>query len=448
MTSATSYIPVELIAQILDAARKNFECHDSCFSWVLEMRLVNHQWKNAVGCLMETSQNHARLKTSGSWSPITRRRSLGYFRLFMVSAPAMSKGFLESIQSITLAHTSVTDADLHYLARSAISPKSLDIRGCGRLTRTGLESVPNWPGLQSLSMNYRPEETSVAFFSKFPSLNALTLTVTKSPPLDGALCEILRHALPQLQSFSLANGSSLSDQSLVALSQRTELTSLELRECRGATDEGFKSLALNLIHLQSMTFTSNGCITATALQNLSKMTELRSLNLSYMNVVDSTLQAIGSLYHLERLNLSGCAKVSDEGIAYISRLRMLHHVTLVGCHELTDVSLAVLSELVLLESIEVPDCPRISDDGCKALAKLSKLEVLDLSENDTITDEGIKALAHLPLEGVFLENCMSLTEGCVDELLKVKTLQCIKLSGCPCIRSSSLQRFAPTVYVL
>lgn len=443
-------LPVAVIARCLGEAHEMLENHESAFSWIRKMRLVNHEWRNAVTCWIESdcTEQQPELKSTGTWSPMIswRIRPLGYFRLFLISASSMSSEFLESIRTVNLAHSNITDSDFHRFAQVPAGVRSLDVTFCVRLTKSGLRSLPEMPELQSLSISFTDQATNAAFFSKFPSLRNLTLQTSK-PPLDEALSDIFEHSLPHLQSFSVSDCSCLGNQSLVSLSRRNELTLLDLHGCGKATDENFTSLARNLRSLRSLTLTWNLRITPSALHRLSDMAELKVLNLGYTNVSNSTLEAVGQLVRLERLNLSGCVLVSHVGIECLSGLALLTHLTLTGCSQLTDGALSVLAKLQLLENIELAGCTRLTDESCKALAQLPKLEVLDLSENENITDDGIKALAHAPLEAIILRDCSSLTDDCVDALVSVETLQSVNLQGCPQVTPSSLTRFPPRVYL-
>lgn len=235
--SPACHLPVEVMARTLGEALAMFQFHDTSFSWILHLRLLNRRWNYAVVAFLENdcTERQPELKSTGKWSPRSpwRSRTLGYFRLFLVSTPCMSKGFLESIRFMNLAHTSITDSDLHRLAQlSTTSVRSLNVTLCGRLTKSGLKSLRAMPELESLSISYTEEGTDQAFFSKFPSLKVLTLPAFKSPS-GAALCDILELSLPNLQALSLTDSSALTDQSLVALSRRAELLTLDLRECRG-----------------------------------------------------------------------------------------------------------------------------------------------------------------------------------------------------------------------
>ncbi len=99
------------------------------------------------------------------------------------------------------------------------------------------------------------------------------------------------------------------------------LVGLNLAENRNVTDVGLVFLknlpGLKILNLSSCSLTSTG------LQALKHLPRLTRLDLSYCNrLTDAALKVLDGLQALEYLNLQGCVKITNGGVARI-RLRGL-----------------------------------------------------------------------------------------------------------------------------
>jgi F-box/leucine-rich repeat protein 14 len=57
-------------------------------------------------------------------------------------------------------------------------------------------------------------------------------------------------------------------------------------------------------------------------------------------MTDHGLTHIGSLKHLQSLNLSGCYNLTNKGLAHIISLKQLQSLDLSGCYKITEQGLA------------------------------------------------------------------------------------------------------------
>lgn len=105
-----------------------------------------------------------------------------------------------------------------------------------------------------------------------------------------------------------------------------------------------------------------------------------TLNLSkfYFSVTDEALAEIVELFpNIKELNLAGCTRITDAGLAHIEGLKKLQSLNLDSCYGITDagfVHLKGLSDLQKLNLVETS----IADEGFGHLKTLSHLQELTL----------------------------------------------------------------------
>lgn len=103
-----------------------------------------------------------------------------------------------------------------------------------------------------------------------------------------------------------------------------------------------------------------------ALRLLASCRGLRHLTLHCIKLTDETLVAIvqGSRRSLETVDLSGCARISDDGVMTVANSAdKLRELRLNMCHRVTDRSVLALAhrQSSSLESLSVDRCLKVSD---------------------------------------------------------------------------------------
>ncbi|MFG0297217.1 MAG: hypothetical protein ACF8PG_15020 [Maioricimonas sp. JB045] len=165
-------------------------------------------------------------------------------------------------------------------------------------------------------------------------------------------------------------------------------------------------------------------------------------------VSDDSLPVLGTLTHLESLNLSGTS-VTDQGIGSLRRLIRLRHLELAGTPgarmsitdtvtghlarfsrlqrlnlnstDLTDRGLARLTRLADLRELDLGDT-LVTNVGLGQLKKFEHLERLNLGFCSGLTEEGLHELAELPLKHLDL-TFMPLSTIGVVHLCAIDTLE-------------------------
>jgi len=202
----------------------------------------------------------------------------------------------------------------------------------------------SWPtSLQGLNLC----DSDLRFFQPIPFTHVAL--GAKSRVEVGTLATFLKHPKrDRLQGFSVKNLVPPRLSSLVLPS----LTQLELHSC-GLQADDVIALCSNFTHLTS-------------------------LDLSANPFPDHALAKISNCKDLVALNLSGCEKLGDACLPYIShnKLRVL---SLAGVKLLSDAGLLNLKQIASLEALNLSNLPRITDAGILSLGDLEFLQVLDVS---------------------------------------------------------------------
>ena len=107
-------------------------------------------------------------------------------------------------------------------------------------------------------------------------------------------------------------------------------------------------------------------------------------------MTDAILERVSRLDHITRLDLDDSKYLTDDGLRYLSRLPNLRYLNLAGS-DITDSGLEVLRQLSALESIVLRGT-RVTDAGVAHVALCERIRSVDLS--GTFTGDGaIRALA-------------------------------------------------------
>jgi Leucine-rich repeat (LRR) protein len=253
----------------------------------------------------------------------------------------------------------------------------------------GLAALPNLKRLHLYSGSWGEEEA--VDLSKLTQLRELDLSET---PLTESGIARLSH-LDQLETLSL-NGTCANDRLAAVLSRISNLRSLTIGsfwEEGELSDRGLGSLGrLKRLRHLGIVGSPGGNVTDKGLAWLSKLTDLRELELGGLPITDDGLKRIATLGSLEALDL-GITGITSAGLANLSPLKGHLERLILRNTEITDDGLASLSELKELRTLDLYGT-QIGDAGLAKLAGLSELRELDLYETN-VTDDGLAHLAGL-----------------------------------------------------
>ena len=151
---------------------------------------------------------------------------------------------------------------------------------------------------------------------------------------------------------------------------------------------------------------------------------VKRLNLSNLNdrVNNGTVKPFMHCNRIERLTLTGCVQLTDEGVcSLIYGSRSLLALDITGLDSITDHTLRAVSENCgRLQGLNITDCSKVTDDSLVEVAEHCHfLKRLKLNNCSLVTDESIMAVAHhcpYMLE-IDLHNCRQVSNVSITALI-------------------------------
>src|SRR5262249_4952212 len=202
---------------------------------------------------------------------------------------------------------------------------------------------------------------------------------------DGALTDddAMRHigALPKLRNLR-AQETVATDAGFEALSRSRTLENLWGRVCPNFGSRGFTALST----IPSLRRVGIGCrnVDDDALSRLPHFPALREI--TPIDFQDDGFRHIGRCERLEHLQCMYCRDTTDAATAHVAGLRLQKYYA--GLTKITDRSLEILGRMPTLERIEFYECKGITDAGLAFLARLPNLREIHLDGLPGVTHAG------------------------------------------------------------
>lgn len=226
-----------------------------------------------------------------------------------------------------------------------------------------------------------------------------------------------------------------------------------------------KHLALvNCMHsINKLDISNNHDVTAAGLQKLSTLMSITDINISWCRIDDACLTAVSTyITSLIKLNVSCNSSFSPPGLSKLGNLSNLQSLQMNGCCGVTCEVIHALSRLAFLKELDISACD-ITDQCLTAMSELATLKQLKISYNPCITSEGILVLCSIPLVELHVFSCNinddtlqvlsqmtslqmlnvggndRITSSGFHELNKLSKLQCLHMSKCQGVTSTSIE---------
>lgn len=310
--------------------------------------------------------------------------SLNAFTSF---APSSALAFLTTVN---LSRSSINDTGVLRLARTAAQfrLRMLDLSFCEMVTDASpLGAVRSLKELD-LSFTGVRDGGLAAYANQKQRLRILKLNGCTSICDVGAL-----GSLPCLCELHLSGSTVDGSKSFEALSQCTTLTVVDISEC---------------MHLRS------------AAVLVSRLSQLRILNLSLSNISGDTVTAMKGLLLLEELQLSGCPRV--ETVDPLGSLPVLQRLNL-SASAVEEVE--ALSECPLLWDVSVAKCIHLK--SIAPLAAIKSLRRLDASQTNVGEESFLQPWQCTSLEELDLHGCTQVSSipfGTFRSLARLRKVNC------------------------
>jgi hypothetical protein len=252
----------------------------------------------------------------------------------------------------------------------------------GPFTNAGLANLTGLDGVFDLDLFWHVTgitSDGFAHLAGLPNLGSLGV--------DGKLSddEAMRHfgALPRLRKLR-AQGTVARDEGFEALSRSQTLEQLWTRETPHLGSSGFIALS----RMPSLHTLGVSCkqVSDEALATLPDFPSLREL--TPIDVTDTGFRHIGHCAKLERLSCMYCRETTDIATEHIGGLQLRSYYA--GLTQITDRSLEILGRMGSLERIELYECLHVTDAGLVFLATLPRLRQFEVSGSPGVTIAGTR----------------------------------------------------------
>ncbi len=398
------------------------------------------------------------------WARLDTLTSLRLLNLNGLRNPTHLHEILDAASSSNLQTLQLQDAALltetNAIIERMTSLRNLDLSHSPRSLQL-LSSVVQLPLLALRLRNSDIRADDVRTVSEISSLHELDLSANSLESkdfssivrlrelihLDISDCDIddeigvVIQKLPKLRTLSLGNAQ-ITDEIIGPLRSCKNLDSLSIR--RGSvSDQGLARL-IETHPLTSLDISGCTRLTGEGMEAIASLRSLEHLDAAETQITDATVQMISAKSGLKSLTLDGTS-VTDDCLEAIGRIDTLEKLSLQGTR-ISDNGISRLRGLKHLKTLDLSQTAT-SDVGVTELARsLQNLEVLVVGGTD-ISDETLVALATCDsLWHLSLYNCSRITDDGLDELAKCKQLAVLDLPhDAPLITSKGIRSLSRQV---
>jgi F-box and leucine-rich repeat protein 14 len=306
------------------------------------------------------------------------------------------------LEALDVAHCHISDDGLRALCAAPLSRSSLkhlNLAGCHKLTVSGLRCLIHLSRLQSLDL------TGVA---------------------NACDCDDLENLTPELISLNITALRRLPFCRVASLRHL-----LELRAIGAASDEDL--VALQNMSLLRVLVLSWGVITHVGITSACRQSPLlTSLTLCGTSVCNASILCIVEhLLHLEQLDLSYCAQISDEGLVHLAKMKHLRSLDLHACTSVRAREAACLHRIGSLTSLSLAGVEGGVDgtlgylDGHMTLRHLNVAGFLPFTNGDATSVSRVMQLVELNMS-----MCWLVDDAVVNALMDgLRVVECLDIRG-------------------
>jgi hypothetical protein len=252
----------------------------------------------------------------------------------------------------------------------------------GPFTNAGLASLAGLDGVAELDLFWNVTGVTSAGFAHLAHLPNLAVLGADGKLSDNVAMQHIA-SLPRLRRLRVQE-TVATDEGFEALSRSTTLQFLWGRRCEGLGSRGFVALS----KLPALLGLGVSCkhVEDAALAVLPRFPALREL--TPIDVKDDGFRHVGRCERLERLSCMYCRETTDNATEQIARLHLKDYYA--GLTQITDRSLEILGGMPSLEKIELYECNGVTDAGLVHLARLPRLREVDLNTLPGVTLAGTR----------------------------------------------------------
>lgn len=321
----------------------------------------------------------------GAIQALTGKPNLGHFR----SGNRVTDGGLALLHGFPAFKTWHGGEPEYSLMSFEARPTYLLLRG--ELTDVGIASLVGLDGLFALNLDDEKLDITAAGLEPLTTLSHLGWFAFDAT--DESMPRIAR--MPELR-FLMCQDTAAGDDGFAALSRSRTIEMIWGRRCHNLRSRGFAALA-SMPVLKSLSVSCKNVEDA-ALSALPRFPALQEL--MPMDIPDEGYRHIGRCRRLEALILMYCRDTTDVATEQITGLPGLKKY-FASYNRITDRTPELLSEVTSLEDVEFSGCAALTNHGIARLARLPHLRELRAGGMPAVTADVITAFparVHVEIE--------------------------------------------------
>ncbi|PKA60120.1 F-box/LRR-repeat protein 10 [Apostasia shenzhenica] len=324
------------------------------------------------------------------------------------------------LQKLSLSVDYITDNLLSSISSGLPSLTHLDLQDApivepvvsSDLTNSGLQYINRHGIMKHISL-VRSQEFLFTYFRRVNDLGILLMSDACSTLESislGGFCRVtdtgfraIIHSCNNLRKLRISHGSQLTDLVFHDISATSlSLTHVSLRWCNLLTSIGVMRLSYNT-DLTAVDLRDCRNIGNEALEALSHLRKLHTLLLDDTDISDTSLWILGrAKFALASLSLRGCRRLTDACISALFGGSIRHCIQVLDLSRIPNLSdngiLSLAKTRVPIVELRIRECPQIGDTSVMALASMqveggsfgSSLNLLDVYECGGITPLAIR----------------------------------------------------------
>jgi len=242
-------------------------------------------------------------------------------------------------------------------------------------------------------------------------------------------------ALKNLLVLNLSNNNQINAQSLLNLSTMTMLEELLLSYCT-INNDALESIA-NLVSLKKVDLNNCDNITSSGIDHFSLLTNLQQISLFSSKSIDFTLCTyLAPITTLKSIPFSNIH--ISELLSHISHLD-IDHLSFERCVFMIDIK-PFVSNFHNLTELEINECRDFNKTDTSFLSVFVNLKILNLNNTLDLTSDGLSHILHLTnLQILNLRNCEGITSEALSYFSLLINLKSLLMYGCNKITDDGLQ---------
>ena len=315
--------------------------------------------------------------------------------------------------------------------------EKLQIFNCRTLNDEMVGSVSGLKGLTTLALtNSAISDAAVTTLVKsFPKL--IDLDLSSNTNMTNGVVKILSE-LTTLQRLSLVQNQ-VNDIGAQRLAKFQDLRSLDLRGNMEAGNMALDVVA-DLPKISAFKHRSTA-VDDSGMESLSRNKTLESLLLQDFVITDQSGPHLAKLGKLSQLEIFRCQGFGTEGVLALKGLGLIR-LTLRDLPNVDDRAMEVFDDLPKLRRLFLHELTSVGDAGLKHLSALTSLELLDIWTVPQMKDATVDVIATLPNLKELSIRATSVTDQCIDTIVKMPSLQSLTFKENGSVTAEGLKKLA------